>query len=54
LTDAAIRQAAQLAGEVAEPQDDHRGSEEYKRALVRTLTVRALRKAQSRLDGGQS
>jgi carbon-monoxide dehydrogenase medium subunit len=52
IDDAAIRQAAQLAGEAADPQADQRGSEDYKRALVRTLTVRALRLALSRLNGG--
>jgi len=44
----AIHEAAHLAGEAADPQDDQRGSEEYKRSLVRTLTVRALRSALSR------
>jgi carbon-monoxide dehydrogenase medium subunit len=52
LNDQTIREAARLAGEVAAPQSDHRGTEEYKRALVRTLTVRALRTIQSRLNGG--
>jgi aerobic carbon-monoxide dehydrogenase medium subunit len=46
--DDAIRQAARLAGEAAEPSDDQRGSAEYKRSLVRTLTVRALRQALAR------
>jgi carbon-monoxide dehydrogenase medium subunit len=50
--DAAIRAAAQLASAAAEPSADQRGSEEYKRALVRTLTVRALRKAVERAKGG--
>jgi len=48
LDDATIRQAAQLASEAAEPVGDQRGSEDYKRALVKTLTVRALRKALER------
>ena len=52
LTDANIKRAAQLAAEVAEPQADQRGSEEYKRSLVRTLTTRALRTALTRLNGG--
>jgi carbon-monoxide dehydrogenase medium subunit len=52
LDDAAIHQAAHLAGEAADPQPDHRGTEAYKRALVRTMTVRALRKAVERLNGG--
>jgi len=50
--DANIRQAAQLASEAAEPTGDQRGSEAYKRALVKTLTVRALRKAVERAKGG--
>ena len=46
--DANIKKAAQLAAEAAEPTDDYRGSADYKRALVKTLTVRALRKAVER------
>jgi carbon-monoxide dehydrogenase medium subunit len=53
LDDGVIHEAARLAGEAAEPQADQRGSEEYKRGLVRTLTVRALRTALARLNGGQ-
>jgi aerobic carbon-monoxide dehydrogenase medium subunit len=45
LDDAAIKAAAKAAGEVAEPISDWRGSEDYKRSLVRTLTTRALRSA---------
>lgn len=52
--DANIRLAAQLASEAAQPASDYRGSEEYKRALVKTLTVRALRKAVERAKGGRS
>jgi len=48
-----IRQAARLASEAAEPESDRRGSEEYKRALVKTLTARALHKAITRARGGQ-
>ena len=51
--DANIRAAAQLAAEAAQPSSDQRGSEEYKRSLVKTLTVRALRKAIERAQGGQ-
>lgn len=50
--DANIRAAAQLAAEAAQPSSDQRGSEEYKRSLVKTLTVRALRKAVARAKGG--
>ncbi len=52
LNDDAIREAAKLASEAAEPIEDYRGSEEYKRHLVRTLTNRALRKALERAEGG--
>ncbi len=52
LNDLAIRQAAQMAADAAEPQDDNRGSAEYKRFLVKTLTVRALHKAINRENGG--
>jgi carbon-monoxide dehydrogenase medium subunit len=47
-----IRQAAQLAADAAAPIADVRGSEEYKRALVKTYTVRALRIAVERAKGG--
>jgi carbon-monoxide dehydrogenase medium subunit len=45
LDDEAILDAAQLASEAAEPFDDHRGSAEYKRNMVRVYTERGLRKA---------
>ena len=51
-SDANIQKAARLASEAAEPIADHRGSEEYKRSLVKTFTVRALRKAVERAKGG--
>ena len=51
-SDANIKEAAQLASEAAEPIADHRGSEEYKRSLVKTFTVRTLRKAVERAKGG--
>jgi aerobic carbon-monoxide dehydrogenase medium subunit len=47
-----IRHAAQLAADAAEPNPDHRGSEAYKRSLVKTYTVRALRKAVERARRG--
>jgi carbon-monoxide dehydrogenase medium subunit len=50
--DANIRAAAQLAASAAQPSGDQRGSEDYKRALIKTLTVRALRKAVERAKGG--
>jgi carbon-monoxide dehydrogenase medium subunit len=47
-----IRQAAVLAAEAAQPIADARGSEDYKRSLVKTYTVRALRLAVQRANGG--
>lgn len=46
--EANIKKAAQLAADAAEPADDARGSADYKRALVKTLAVRALRRAVER------
>ena len=45
LTDDAIRGAAELAAQAAEPFGDHRGSAEYKRGVVRVFTERGLRAA---------
>ena len=45
LTDADVKHAVALAADVAEPQDDYRGTEEYKRSLVRTITTRAIKAA---------
>jgi carbon-monoxide dehydrogenase medium subunit len=52
--DSNIKAAAQLAADAAQPNGDQRGSEEYKRALIKTLTVRALRKAVERAKGGKA
>jgi aerobic carbon-monoxide dehydrogenase medium subunit len=52
LTDAGIVQVAELAAAAAQPASDSRGSAGYKRAMVRTLTVRALRRAWQRATGG--
>ena len=46
--DAAISAAARLAADEAQPRADFRGPEEYKRDVVRVLTVRALRRAVER------
>src|SRR5215831_925084 len=48
LDDASIHHAADLAAAAAQPISDTRGPAAYKRAMVRTLTVRALRKAHTR------
>ncbi len=53
LDDAAIHQAADLAAAAAHPASDLRGPAEYKRDMVRTLTVRALRKAHARATEGK-
>ncbi len=52
--DATLRHAARLAADAAQPNGDQRGSEDYKRSLIRTLTVRALRTAVARAKGGQA
>jgi carbon-monoxide dehydrogenase medium subunit len=54
LTDETLREAARLAGEAAQPTADLRGPVEYKRALVRTLTARALRSAAERAHAAMS
>ena len=48
LDEAAIRQAAQLAADEAEPASDLRGPAEYKKGLVKELTQRALLRALER------
>ena len=53
LDDASIHQAADLAAAASQPASDTRGPAEYKRGMVRTLTVRALRKALARATGGE-
>jgi aerobic carbon-monoxide dehydrogenase medium subunit len=53
LDDASIHRAADLAAAAAQPTSDTRGPAEYKRDMVHTLTVRALRKAHARATGGK-
>jgi carbon-monoxide dehydrogenase medium subunit len=50
--EASLRRAGELAAEAAQPVSDLRGPADYKRAVVRTLTVRALRQAIERASGG--
>jgi xanthine dehydrogenase iron-sulfur cluster and FAD-binding subunit A len=52
LTDEAIARAGELAAEAARPIDDIRGSAAYRKAMVRTLVMRALR--QLRENGEQA
>ena len=52
LDEETMREAGRLAAEDAQPSADLRGPVEYKRAMVRTLTVRALRIAAERAKGG--
>lgn len=47
-----IKHAARLAAYASQPVADVRGSEDYKRSLVKTYTVRALRLAVQRAQGG--
>lgn len=53
-TDEAIRDAARLAAEAAQPLDDHRGSADYKRNIVRVYVERALRDAVATAKGGDN
>jgi carbon-monoxide dehydrogenase medium subunit len=52
LDDKLIKEAAQLAAKAAEPRTDLRGSEAYKRNLVRVFTERGLKRAYERARGG--
>jgi aerobic carbon-monoxide dehydrogenase medium subunit len=47
-----LQEAAALAAAAAEPSDDGRGPAEYKRAVTRTLALRALRTALDRANRG--
>ncbi len=49
LDENAIARAGELAAEAAQPTSDTRGPAEYKRDMVRVLTIRALRKALERI-----
>ncbi len=51
LTETAIKDAARLAAEAAQPQSDLRGTAEYKRNLVRVFTERGLRSAAAAAGG---
>jgi carbon-monoxide dehydrogenase medium subunit len=47
-TEAVLREAAELAAAATDPADDNRGPADYKRAVTRTLTIRALQTALDR------
>jgi carbon-monoxide dehydrogenase medium subunit len=47
-----VNEAARLAMEASDPIEDDRGPVDYKRAMVRELTRRALRRALERAKGG--
>ena len=47
-----IDKAAELAAAASQPVGEHRGSEEYKRAVVKVLTARAVQTAKDRAEGG--
>jgi carbon-monoxide dehydrogenase medium subunit len=49
-----INEAARLAMEDSDPVEDDRGPIDYKRAMVRELTRRALRRALARAQGAQA
>jgi aerobic carbon-monoxide dehydrogenase medium subunit len=53
LDESNIQEAARLASTEAQPVSDGRGPAEYKRAMVKTLCVRALHKANERISGTQ-
>ncbi len=48
-----IQKAGELAAEASQPIGDHRGSDEYKKSVVNTLTKRAIIKAKDRAQGGK-
>jgi carbon-monoxide dehydrogenase medium subunit len=52
-TDDAIREAAELAAQAAEPQSDHRGTADYKRNVVRVFCERGLRSAIQAAQAGE-
>lgn len=52
IDESSIEEAAQMASEDCDPSPDLRGSVQYKRAMVRELTKRALRRALQRAGGG--
>jgi carbon-monoxide dehydrogenase medium subunit len=52
LDDATIKAAGTAAGAECDPSSDLRGAVDYKRDVIRVLTMRAIRKAMERAQGG--
>jgi len=52
--EANIKEAAKLAQGMSDPASDTRAPADYKKAMVRELTIRALNKAAARAKGGKS
>lgn len=52
-SEANFTQAGELAQKAANPSSDNRAPAEYKRAMVKELTIRGLRRAVERAKGGQ-
>jgi carbon-monoxide dehydrogenase medium subunit len=48
-----VNEAARLAMDASDPVEDDRGPVDYKRAMVREMTRRALGRALQRARGGQ-
>jgi len=53
LDEATLKEAGRLAAEACDPASDTRAPAEYKKAMVKELTIRALRKAAERAAGGK-
>lgn len=51
--EAALAEAGKLAAEAADPSSDTRAPADYKRAMVRELTIRTLSRAVERAKGGK-
>lgn len=54
LDDAAMEEAGRLAMEMSDPTSDSRAPAEYKKAMVKELTIRTLKRAAERARGGKA
>jgi carbon-monoxide dehydrogenase medium subunit len=52
-SEAAFAQAGELAEQASSPSSDNRAPADYKRAMVKELTIRGLRRSVERAKGGQ-